>query len=79
MLRITDKVQNMQVDPLASIGLELKLNVTSKGKIWSAIGDHLYAFGTNKECADTLFVTAEQFDFLQMLCTKGSFKDCYIL
>jgi hypothetical protein len=79
MLRITDNVHNMQVDINASIGLELKLNVTSKGKVWSAIGDHLFKFGTKKECGDTLFVTTEQFEFLQLLFTKCSYKDFYYL
>jgi len=79
MLRVTDNVHTMQVDTNASVSLELKLNVTSKGKVWSAIGDHLFDFGTKKACADTLFVTTEQFEFLQLLCTKVSYKDCYDL
>ena len=76
MLQITDTVRQMEIDQTRSRDLELKLNVTSKGKIWSHIGDELYDYYKKQECSHILVVTSEQFDLLQVLQTKTSYKDC---
>ena len=76
---ITDNARQFSLDPMASIDLEGKLNVTTKGKLWVSIGDHLYAFGTNKPCSEVLIVTSEQWDFLHLLRSMHSYKECYDL
>jgi hypothetical protein len=59
------------------VPLELKLNVTAKGKGWKHIGDYLYEYGTDQHRAITeLVVTDEQYEFLIMLMGKKSWEDC---
>ena len=59
------------------IPLELKLNVTSKGRIWKSVGDHLYNFVTdNKNTSDVLTVTKEQYNFLLFLQTMSGWQEC---
>ena len=77
MLTVTDNIERLELTEKESIELELKLNVTSKGKVWSKIGDHLYNFGTKQECDEVLFVTTEQLSFLQLLMGRSSYKECY--
>jgi hypothetical protein len=79
MLTIATTEQSFQLDARNCIALELKLNVTSKGNIWSAIGDHLFNYGMNRPCKDTLVVTHEQYAFLEELQTRASYKDCRTL
>ena len=60
-----------------SIALELKLNVTSKGKIWSHIGDILFEFGSNKKnAANSILLTADQYDFIEVLMTRATWESC---
>lgn len=60
-----------------SIQLELKLNVTKKGSLWSSVGDYLYNYGIDKYGEDAkLIVTEEQMQFIQILMTYNSWKDC---
>ena len=48
-----------------AIDIELKLNVSKFGKIWSHIGDHLFQYGTRtRGPTDTLTVTKEQYEFI---------------
>lgn len=79
MLKVTNGLEECHLTENQSIALELKLNVTSKGKVWAHIGDHLYNFGVKKPCEPALIVTAEQYCFLQVLLTRGTYKDCYDL
>ena len=59
------------------IQLELKLNVTSKGKVWSHIGDFLYDYGISKKGAErSILVTDEQYRFLQTLMVKETWVNC---
>ena len=59
-----------------AIQLELKLNVTSNGRLWSNIGDALYNFGTKKAtAASKIVVTDEQYDFLTRIQSLSS-DDC---
>jgi len=80
MTRLTIKDENMEEMELTereAIDLELKLNVTSKGHEWKHIGDVLYNFGSNKDEAVFEFtVTSIQMEFLKILVTKNSYKDC---
>jgi len=59
------------------IPLELKLNVSSKGKIWKHIGDALYDYGRGKPNAtSTLCVTDDEHAFIQRLIAKPSWQLC---
>jgi hypothetical protein len=76
---ITDDIRNSwAIDSKEATALELKLNVTSKGHLWKAIGDDLFAIGTNKETAKTrVVVNTEQFEFLKMLHEReGGWESC---
>ena len=53
--------------------LEQKLNVTSKGRIWSHIGDILYDYSPQTN----LQLTGKQYEFLSILMSKKSEDECY--
>jgi len=76
MLTITNTDSSFTVTAREAIDLELKLNVTSKGREWVKLGDHLYAFGTKQPCSNVLVVTNDQFAFLKILGTYASYRDC---
>ena len=59
------------------IPLELKLNVSSKGREWSHIGTILFEFATEKPKALTsITLTDAQYEFLIMLMGKRSWEEC---
>ena len=65
---ITDNKTSWAIDSKEATALELKLNVTSKGKEWKEIGTVLFIIGTNRDDAKTrVIITPEQFAFLKML------------
>jgi hypothetical protein len=66
---------NFKLTTRQAINLELKLNVTKYGRPWITIGDALFKFGSAIS-SDSLEVTSEQFEFLEMLNTKNSWEDC---
>jgi len=49
--------------------LELKLNVSSKGRLWVSLGNSLFEFHSTGVSAK-INVTKEQFEFLELLITK---------
>ena len=53
--------------------LELKLNVSTKGQLWSNIGDYLFSFHTGASVIPYLSVTLEQYNTLNLL--KDTPKD----
>lgn len=63
-LTITNTEQSFEVTPRDSLRLEIRLNVSPNGRVWSHIGDRLYEFGTNSTCSETLVVTNSQYEFL---------------
>jgi hypothetical protein len=68
---ISDSMNTLLLDEKECIELELKLNVTSKGRLWKGIGDELFAFGTyQKEAKARIAVTLEQLAFLKDLQNK---------
>ena len=75
MLTVTHAESRFTLTEAESVHLELKLNVTSKGKEWASIGDHLFAYGTRKTVSEVLTVNYDQFAFLSLLMTK-QWKDC---
>ena len=80
MTRLTIKDENtgeIELTERDAIDLELKLNVTSKGHKWKHIGDVLYNFGSNKdEAVFEYTITSIQMEFLKMLMTKTSYREC---
>jgi hypothetical protein len=76
MLVVTTDTYHFKLTPAESLDLEIKLNVTSKGNVWKEIGDRLFANGPEWEM---LVVTNEQYDFLNLLRERKSYKDCYDL
>ena len=56
--------------------LELKLNVSSKGKLWHHIGDYLFEVGTAKKDTGTILLTDEQYDFICILMKRATWEDC---
>jgi len=75
---ITDNKNSWAIDSKEASALELKLNVTSKGKEWKEIGDVLFIIGTNGDDAKTrVVITPEQFAFLKMLHEReGGWEAC---
>ena len=72
MLTITDNIESIIISNRDdAIDLELKLNVTSKGRLWSNIGDTLYNFTLNH-----LVITTEQLSFLKMLQSMPNWDSC---
>jgi len=56
--------------------LELKLNVSSKGKMWRHIGDYLFEVGSAKKNTGTILLTDEQYDFICILLKRETWEDC---
>lgn len=77
-LRVTDNNGNeFDIKSGECISLELKHNVTSKGKTWRFIGDHLYDFANKVSgTSDTLTITTEQYEHLLLLLTKAGWQEC---
>ena len=74
---ISDNLNTLLVDEKESADLELKLNVTSKGRPWITLGAELFAFGTYKpEAKSRLVVTSEQLAFLQVLQKRQGWVNC---
>jgi hypothetical protein len=77
MLTITDNIDSITfMKTQNAIDLELKLNVTQYGRIWSAIGDVLFDWETQKVGAlDNYVVTSEQLSYLKMLQKKPTYRE----
>ena len=59
------------------IPLELKLNVSSKGRLWSHIGTILFEYATEKQNAlSSVKLTDAQYEFMLMLMGKRSWEEC---
>lgn len=57
--------------------LELKLNVSSKGRSWSHIGDILYDYKSGKDNVPTsILLTDEQYGFIQLLMKRATWESC---
>ena len=67
MLYIVYDKQTLYVNKEQARQLELKLNVSSKGREWIDVGDQLFAFHTGDVKEQELIVTEEQFLFLKKL------------
>ena len=78
MLSVTNSNTSFTLNEREAIDLELKLNVTSYGHLWrDKIGEVLFNYGTGNLSSDEiLIVSDEEFSFLEMLLTKGSWHEC---
>jgi len=74
---ITDDKDRLLVDREEARDLELKLNVTSKGRLWKSIGDVLFDFMSERvPVSSRLVVTTEQLAFLLVLKNRKGWETC---
>jgi hypothetical protein len=77
MVTLTTGTESFTLTRSEANDLELKLNVSSVGKAWRAVGDVLFDVSSgNKDAVTTYTVTQEQFSFLQLLRTKKGWESC---
>ena len=77
MFRISDGSIHFDLDPKECIALELKLNVSSKGRAWSHIGAYLYEYGSGQpKAASGMTVEPMQYTFLCMLLEQKTWENC---
>lgn len=74
-LTITNNVDKFIIKDREILNMELKLNITEYGKVWSHIGDHLFDFynqkNNQKNLNNILIVDDDQFKFLKDLSEKN--------
>ena len=58
--------------------LELRFNVTSKGELWSHIGDILYDYSA-RNIKGYILLTEKQYEFIGILLKKKSWEECNML
>ena len=75
MLTIIATNQSMTLSRDDARDLELKLNVTSKGRTWASLGNTLFEFHSIGK-SFTTDITVEQFTFLELLKTKSGYESC---
>jgi hypothetical protein len=75
MLTFTAASQSMTLSRDDARDLELKLNVTSKGRTWNALGNTLFNFHSIGKPITT-DISVEQFTFLELLKTKIGTDSC---
>jgi hypothetical protein len=74
---LTDEKNPWAIDLKEGRELELRLGISSKGKIWKNISDVLIAFYTSSPASvNRLIVTTEQLNFLKALLLKPSVDSC---
>jgi hypothetical protein len=77
MLLIADDKRSFKLTQKESIDLELKLNVSAHGRMWTHIGDVLFKHGSSfTEEYTELVIGKEEYDFLLKLLEKGSWEQC---
>ena len=75
MLQIVCGEEFIIVNAEQARSLELKLNVTSKGREWIEIGDCLFAYHTGNVSTEELRATLEQYVFLRRV-TELTLDEC---
>lgn len=75
MLTIMFNDQIMLLDRKDARDLELKLNVSSKGRPWISLGTTFFEFHSTGIPVQ-VEVTKEQFQFLELLTTKKGWESC---
>ena len=74
---LTDEKESFVVDYVEARDLELKLNVTSKGRPWIELGNLLFKFSARDlSVASRHVITGEQLAFLKVLQTRKGTDAC---
>ena len=74
---LTDEKESFVVDYVEARDLELKLNVTSKGRPWIELGNRLFKFSArDPSVASRHVITGEQLAFLKVLQTRKGTDAC---
>ena len=74
---LTDEKESFVVDYVEARDLELKLNVTSKGRPWIELGNLLFKFSVrDPTIASRHVITGEQLAFLKVLQTRKGTDAC---
>ena len=76
-LKLADDQRNLDLTRRECLVLELSLNVSSNNYNYKTIGDELYKYYCHPYNSSKITVTPEQYDFLVLLKSKKSWKDCY--
>lgn len=76
MFKITNGTIYFFLTERQCVDLELRLNVTTKAKLWGHIGDYLFEYGTGKSDKDILTVSDEEYTFLCKLLAAKTWEDC---
>jgi len=77
MLILTDGAHEIRLTDRECIDLELKLNVSAYGKLWSHIGAELYEYGCRKFTHEKEFlIEKEELIFLNRLLNKATWEQC---
>ena len=76
-LKIVDNQRLLDLSRGECLVLELSLNVSSNNYNYKSIGDQLYKYYCSPCNPGKVIVTPEQYDFLVLLKSKKSWKDCY--
>jgi hypothetical protein len=77
MLILTDGTHEIRLTDRECVDLELKLNVSAYGKLWSHIGDALYEYGSKKLTTNKEFIIyKDEIDFLNRLLEKATWEQC---
>ena len=80
LLNITDCTNSFMLSPEEAVDLEIKLNSSRYNVPWRDIGDVLYEFGLRSHKAvNNLAVSAEQFQFLELLRRQVDLAACRAL
>jgi len=67
---VTDEIKSFNVNKQEALTLEKKLNLSTYGKTWIYIGDHLYNFAIDREVDEKVLVTKFQYEYLNGLHTN---------
>ena len=77
MRLLCDKHPTLNMNEADCIDLELKLNVSSKGRPWAHIGQMLFEYGTKKRGAlKNIVLEMEEYEFLVKLYNQPSWESC---
>lgn len=76
---ITDTTRTILLTRSECLELELSLNVSCNRFNYISIGDQLYNYYCKPLKYDDLIITSDQFNFLLLLKSKKSWKNCYNL
>lgn len=71
LIRLEKTDESFKLSRDSAINLELVLNKSDKGKIWSHIGDKLYNYSIGKESINEIILSNEKFFYLYKLLVEN--------